>query len=82
MPSAKKSNLGLQVNWFKVPTFKLYYSIELLIVFSVLRLDGATQNFNGVSPCSELAVPDHGDAATASFVQDHTSHWLDTLPVL
>lgn len=77
-----KSNLGLEVNWFKFPTFKLYYSIELPVVFSVVRLDGATQNFNGVSPCTELAVPDHGDAATASFVQNHTSHQMDTLPVL
>ena len=52
---SKKSSLGLEVNWFKVPTFKLYYSTELLIVFSVLRLDGPTQNFNGVQICEMTA---------------------------
>lgn len=82
MPSAPNPTWGWKSFWFKVPTFKLYDSIELPFVFSVLRLYGAIQNFKGVSPCTELTVPDHGDAATASLVQNHTSHQMDTLPVL
>ena len=33
----KNTNLGLEVNWFKATTLKLYYCLELLIVFSLER---------------------------------------------
>lgn len=35
--SQEDTHLGLEINWFKAPALKLYYRLELLIVFNLER---------------------------------------------